>query len=110
MYKNIECSSNITRFIEKSGVPNDSKVVDNTWRYLNKDGTADRRFRGNHQIPICEYSEYSFRSASGLNEKISTSKVGAFDQFINFIKAIGDFQQTLPTQYEGTEGDRQMLN
>ncbi len=110
MYKNIECSSNITRFIETGGVPNDSKVVDNTWRYLNKDGTADRRFKGNHQIPICEYSEYSFRSDSGVNEKISTSKVGAFDQFINFIKAIGDFQQTLPTLYEGTEGDRQMLN
>ena len=97
MYKNIECYGNITRFIESEGVPSDSVVVGQTWRYLNKNGTPDRRFNNNHQIPICQYSEYSFQSHSGLNEKISTSKVGGIDEFLRYIKAIGQLQKHIPT-------------
>lgn len=97
MYKNVECYGNITRFIESEGVPSDSVVVGQTWRYLNKNGTPDRRFNNNHQIPICQYSEYSFKSHSGLNEKISTSKVGGIDEFLRYIKAIGQLQKHIPT-------------
>lgn len=100
MYKNIECFGGVIQFIESGGVPNDSIVVGQTWRYLNKNGTPDRRFNNNYRIPICQYSEYSFKSESGLNEKISTSKVGAFDEFIRYIKAIGQLQKHIPdTQY-----------
>lgn len=96
MYKNIECYGNITRFIESEGVPSDSVVVGQTWRYLNKNGTPDRRFNNNHQIPICQYSEYSFKSHSGLNEKISTSKVGGIDEFLRYLEAIGQLQKHIP--------------
>lgn len=98
MYKNIECYVNTTRFIETEGVPADSIVVDHTWRYLNKNGSPDRRFNNNYQIPICQYSEYAFKSTSGLNEKISTSKVGGIDEFIKYIKAIGLIQKNIPTE------------
>lgn len=97
MYKNVECYGNTTRFIESEGVPSDSVVIGQTWRYLNKNGTQDRRFNNNYQIPICQYSEYSFKSQSGLNEKISTSKVGGIDEFIRYIKAIGQLQKHIPT-------------
>ena len=100
MYKNIECNENITRFIESEGVPSDSIVVGQTWRYLNKNGTPDRRFNNNHQIPLCQYSEYSFQSHSGLNEKISTSKVGGIAEFIRYIKAIGQVQKNIPTEFK----------
>lgn len=93
MYKNVDCYGTITRFIESDAVPGDATVVGHTWRYLNKNGTPDRRFNNNYQLPICHYSEYSFQSASGLNEKISTSKVGALDDFIRLIKGIGKLQQ-----------------
>lgn len=33
-------------------VPNDSKIVDYTWKYLNKQGGPDKRFNDNYQIPI----------------------------------------------------------
>jgi len=92
MYKHIDATSDTTRFIEKSGVPSDAIVVDKTWRYLNKNGTPDRRFNNNYQIPICNYSEYMFHSSSGLNEKISTSKRGCLDEFIQQIKVIGELQ------------------
>ncbi len=97
MYKNIECYSNDTRFIESETVPPDAVIVGHTWRYLNKNGSPDRRFTNNHQIPVCNYSEYTFNSLSGLNEIIATSKLNGFDNFLRYIKAIGQFQQHIPT-------------
>jgi hypothetical protein len=92
MYKNMNCSFYPTRFIEEEGVPRDSEVVGHTWKYLNKNGTPDKRFSNNRQLPICKYSEYHIRSESGINEVITTSQAGAFDDFIKLISAIGHLQ------------------
>jgi hypothetical protein len=92
MYKNLQPGSGLTRFIESETLPADAEVVGSTWQYLNKDGSPDRRFNGNRELPICRYSEYTFQSAQGLNEKISTSKVGALDAFITYLRAIGELQ------------------
>jgi hypothetical protein len=88
-------------FADTSG---DSVVIGHSWRYLNKNGTPDRRFNNNYQIPICRYSEYTFQSASGVNEKIATSKVGVFDNFLNYIRAIGQLQKHIPTTKEEQDG------
>jgi hypothetical protein len=109
MYKNVECFSNITRFIESEGVPSDSEIVGHTWRYLNKNGSPDRRFNNNRQIPICLYSEYSLQSNSGLNEKISTSKVGGIDEFLLYIKAIGHLQKNIPVETKEENNKTQSL-
>lgn len=93
MYRNIDCDETITHFIETEGVPADSIVVGHTWRFLNKNGTPDRRFNNNYKIPICKYSEYYFTSASGLNEKIVTSKVNALQEFVRYVRAIGMLQK-----------------
>lgn len=93
MYKNIESFSEVTTFIEANEVPKDAEVFGYTWKYLNKNGTPDKRFTNNHQIPICKYSEYTLKSDSGFFEKISTSKVGCFDEFLKYLKAIGTLQE-----------------
>lgn len=93
MYKNIQCYGNTTSFIESESVPNDSIIIGHTWRYLNKNGSPDRRFSNNYQIPICQYNEYSFKSNSGLNEKIATSRTGVFDEFLRYIQAVGQLQK-----------------
>src|SRR5205807_9688801 len=54
------------RFIEDTGVPNDAKVVDRTWRYVNKKVGPDRRFNNNRELPICLYEEILLTSKSGL--------------------------------------------
>jgi hypothetical protein len=92
MYKNISCLEHATQFIESETVPRDSIVVSHTWRYLNKNGSPDRRFKDNRQFPICQYSEYSLTSSSGLNERIATSKVGGWTDFVRYINAIGGLQ------------------
>jgi len=97
MYKHVNCIIENKRFIESDTVLSDALIVDYTWQYLNKNGSPDRRFNNNRKLPICQYSEYFFKSDSGLNEKISTSKLGGIDDFIKYIKTIGSLQQHLPS-------------
>ena len=61
------------RFIEEDGVPSDSKVVGQEWAKTNKDGSRDKRFAGNYQIPIALYGELILKSATGLDEKFVVS-------------------------------------
>lgn len=46
-----------TRFIETEGVPNDSKVIDRTWMYVNKNGGPDRRYSYNPERKVVAYGD-----------------------------------------------------
>ena len=74
-YSEITSSLNITRFIESEAIPRDAQVVGQTWKYVNKSGGPDRRFKDNRQLPICLYGELELSSTSGLNTMIMYSKV-----------------------------------
>ena len=52
-------------------------MVDHTWRYVNKDGSPDRRFKHNRELPIAAYDALSLSSISGLNELVYCSKAGS---------------------------------
>ncbi|MBL0741450.1 DUF4236 domain-containing protein [Chryseolinea lacunae] len=91
-YKNINVSIKNVRFIEEDTVPADAQIVDHTWKYINKSGGPDRRFSNNRRIPICLYSEYHFESDSGMQEVITTSKPGGMNDFVAFLKVVGEFQ------------------
>jgi hypothetical protein len=65
-----------SRFIEEESLPSDATVVDKTWRYVNKKGGPDRRFKDNRELPICMYEELHFTSTSGLNEVVQVSRRG----------------------------------
>jgi hypothetical protein len=94
-YKNIHLDSLSTRFIEEESITPDAEIVDWTWKFLNKNGSPDKRFNNNRQLPICLYSQYHFSSATGLNEILTTSRKGAFDNFSKFLTAIGQLQNRL---------------
>ncbi|MBR0519525.1 DUF4236 domain-containing protein [bacterium] len=58
------------QFMEKNKVPKDSKVIGKTWKYRNKNGTRDRRFKDNVEYPICLYGEFDVKSDFGLDISI----------------------------------------
>ena len=62
------------RFIEDDRIPSDAMVVDHTWKYLNKNGRPDKRFKDNRQLPIALYSDLRFKSSTGLNKLIEVSR------------------------------------
>ena len=70
-----------TRFIEEDTVPEDSAIVGQTWKKANKDGSRDRRFNGNYQIPIVQYGELHLSSRTGLNEIYMTSSYPKASEF-----------------------------
>ena len=56
-------------FTERDRVPSDATIVDKTWAKSNRDGTRDRRFADNYQIPVCLYATLAFTTDTGLTEE-----------------------------------------
>ncbi|MBI1324452.1 DUF4236 domain-containing protein [bacterium] len=75
-YAELVINSNQTRFLEDETVPSDTRIIGRTWKYVNKNGSPDRRFRNNFEIPICLYEEIKIESSSGLREVIQLSRLG----------------------------------
>jgi hypothetical protein len=71
-----------TQFIESDTPPRDAEVVGRTWRYVNKRGGPDKRFKDNRELPICLYEEVEFSSPSGLNEVIQLSRHNSASEFV----------------------------
>jgi hypothetical protein len=47
-----------TNWIEEGLVPQGAVRVGQTWKYVNKNGGPDRRYRENRELPILRYSEW----------------------------------------------------
>jgi hypothetical protein len=84
-YQSLQIERMTTRFIESGAVPNDSQIVGRTWTYVNKKGGPDRRFSNNRELPICEYESLHLSSASGLNEVLQVSRVGAGETLSQYL-------------------------
>jgi hypothetical protein len=79
--REVECNFIAQKFVEEEGVPSDSRVIDYTWAKVNKDGSPDRRFKDNYQLPVCLYGNIELRSSTGLNESYSFSNYDKAEQF-----------------------------
>jgi hypothetical protein len=80
------------RFVETGKVPGDSKIIDKTWAKVNKNGTPDKRFKDNYQIPIVRYGSVTLKTKNGLHEEYEFSNYEASEAFghalSNFIAAV----------------------
>lgn len=94
-YKELQVLVSSTRFIEDGSVPRDATVVDRTWRYVNKKGGPDRRFKDNRELPVCQYEEVALRSDTGLNELLQISRLGSA---AGFASAIGGLSRVMPKE------------
>lgn len=83
------------KFIEEENIPKDAVIVDHTWAKVNKNGTPDKRFKGNCQIPVCQYGEMTLKSDTGLNEAYSLS---SFEKSSNFAKAMLEYQKLIKVE------------
>ncbi|MGK4476240.1 hypothetical protein [Aeromonas molluscorum] len=79
-------------FIESEKVPLDSNIVDYAWEKSNKDGSRDKRFTDNYQIPIVRYGELHLKSKSGLNEVYMFSKP---ESAMTFKKLFDEYKSAL---------------
>jgi hypothetical protein len=94
-YANLHAKPMISKFIEEEGVPRDSKVVARTWKYVNKSGGPDKRFKNNRELPICAYGEISLKSEFGINELLMISQLGPEVRLAEAINRLGSQPESL---------------
>lgn len=94
-YRDLRVSIRDQRFIEADGVPSDAKVVDRTWKYVNKKGGPDRRFKDNRELPICLYEEIALSSDTGLNELLQISRQGPGE---DLARAFASLNERMPRE------------
>ncbi len=90
----IEFNHNYVRFVETGTVPNDTKIIDKTWAKVNKNGSPDKRFKGNYQIPVVKYGDITLKTKTGVHEEYEFSN---FEYTEEFGKAFKDYQNIFRT-------------
>ncbi len=94
-YSTLKLDINVIRFIEDDGVPADSEIVDYTWKYLNKKGGPDKRFKDNCQLPIALYAQIDFLSSTGLRERLNISNVESAEKFSKAITKLSNYYKSV---------------
>lgn len=79
--------------LEEQSIPKDAKKIGQTWAKVNADGTRDKRFANNCQIPMVYYAWLTLKSDSGLWEEYVFSnfdRLAKFDEaFTKFVESFG---------------------
>ena len=89
--RELRITGHLVRFVEHGPVPADASVVDRTWEKVNKDGSPDRRFRDNRQLPVVHYGELRLSSDTGLQEAYHISDAGRAQRFVDaFARYVGE--------------------
>ncbi|MFQ9692188.1 MAG: DUF4236 domain-containing protein [Klebsiella michiganensis] len=84
--RELQISAENRRFQEEDGVPKDTSIDGHTWAKTNKNGSPDRRFKDNYQIPICIYGNITFHSQTGLTEEYMVSNADAAQAFADAVQ------------------------
>jgi hypothetical protein len=69
--------------VEPEVKPLDSLFVKKQWLKTNKDGSPDKRFSGNYELPVYEYGRIELKSKLGLNESYLFSNAVITEEFSN---------------------------
>src|SRR5690606_30328447 len=88
------------RFLEeKHTIPKDAVIIDRTWAKVNKDGSPDRRFTGNYQIPVVHYGAFEFTFPNQTKESYNISNVTLAENFARvFEKYLAYFKKGKPAR------------
>jgi hypothetical protein len=75
-WASLRAEASSTRFTEDEAVPSDGVVVGHSWLYVNKNGTPDRRFNNNRQLPVLQYDVLDVSGAGGFRAQWMFSRPG----------------------------------
>ena len=72
-YSSLSIQTGTRPFIETDPVPSDAEIAGYTWSKVNKNGSPDKRFKNNKQLPQCIYGQVCINSIGGLQVEIMCS-------------------------------------
>lgn len=79
-------------FPETGIPPPDAEVTGHTWFRANKDGSPDRRFNDNYEIPVCRYGVIEIEGSNGLQKEFAFSNP---DKAKSFVQSFGAYCEIL---------------
>ena len=87
-YRDVYYEFSAVGFVEIEKPPCDSEFVRNAWKYTNKDGSPDKRYKGNKAYPMFKYGEIEIKSTDGqIDTRLLCSNERAAE---SLAKAIGN--------------------
>ena len=87
LVKDLNIGTRIIHFAETDAVPRDSSLAGFRWLRENKDGSPDRRFLSNYQIPEARYGEIKIKGG-GMDEEFQISSAGYGRSFGKALEAL----------------------
>jgi hypothetical protein len=90
--KELDVCHHSTNFTEDGSTPADGQMVGKVWAKSNKNGSRDRRFKNNRELPVMLYGELSLKAAGGLHEPFHFSRNEPCEAFA---RAISDLKRLL---------------
>lgn len=87
-YSDIQMHLDTIQFIETDSVPKDANILGYTWLKVNRDGTPDKRFKGNIQVPICEYGEIKMSSGNVFRIEFMYSNSDLIQDIKNYVNKV----------------------
>ncbi|WP_281969035.1 hypothetical protein [Roseovarius nanhaiticus] len=93
-YEDLRIGTRDQRMIVDSA-PADAKTVGETWKYVNKNGSPDRRFKDNRLLPICLFEEIAIISVDGFKALMQVSKRGTAEPLRLALQAMQPMSQEL---------------
>jgi hypothetical protein len=92
--KELDIKYSSVRFTEAERMPRDARLVGKVWAKSNKDGSRDRRFKDNRELPVMLYGELGLKASGGLNEAFMFSRSEPCEAFV---RAVGELKCVLAT-------------
>lgn len=86
-YSEIVVAIDTERVTEDGAAPHDARQVGVTWRYVNKNGTPDKRRANNAQLPIVEYTRIAL-TARNWSCVLLASNAEAARRFANALQPV----------------------
>jgi hypothetical protein len=80
--KELEIAYSQTQFTETEAIPSDAAMVGKVWAKSNKNGTRDKRFKDNRELPVMAYGEIAMKARGGMNEALIFSRDDACREFV----------------------------
>ncbi len=113
-YENLEICTGTTNFIETDPVPKDATIIRYTWQFVNKDGSVDRRYANNRQLPVCQYGRIMLQAGDQIGVEIhvsnaaATANIGtAYRYYANYLEELSFHNQAaaLSSTFQAEEND-----
>lgn len=89
-------------YIETEPVAGDAEIISHRWQFVNKDGSPDKRYKNNMQLPVCMYGTLAIKGNELDVELLTSNKLVAQSVEATY-RHYREFLNSLGSEYNSAE-------